>query len=237
MEIAEHLEELHAEGLKLADAASVAALDTAVPGCPDWVVRDLLAHIGEVHRWAAAIVAGALSKPRVDPPAVPGDAELLEWFRTGHAALLETLRAAPGDLECFTFLPAPSPLAFWARRQAMETAIHRADAEGAAGTMTPFADALALDGIDEMLSAFGGRKTPFEPATFRFEPAGSRPWLVTLGPDGLAASRSGGNADLIVSGGASDVFRWLWNRPAEVTMAGDQSVAARWREQLQVRWD
>src|SRR5207253_4063893 len=55
----------------------------------------------------------------------PADAALLAWFRDGHAALVGTLESAPPDLKCFTFLPAPSALAFWARRQAHETGIHQ----------------------------------------------------------------------------------------------------------------
>ena len=61
------------------------------------------------------------------------DPELLAWFRAGHASLAETLTEADPALVCATFMAAPSPLAFWARRQAHETAIHRADAEIAAG--------------------------------------------------------------------------------------------------------
>ena len=53
--------------------------------------------------------------------------------RQGCADLVAALAAAPDDLECWTFLPAPSPRAMWARRQAHETAIHRVDAELAAG--------------------------------------------------------------------------------------------------------
>ena len=63
----------------------------------------------------------------------PPDAELAAGSRQGCAALADALAAAPADLECWTFLRAPSPLAMWARRQAHETAIHRVDAELAAG--------------------------------------------------------------------------------------------------------
>jgi len=33
----------------LVDAAERAGLDAQVPSCPDWVVADLLEHIGTVH--------------------------------------------------------------------------------------------------------------------------------------------------------------------------------------------
>jgi len=38
---------------------------------------------------------------------------LEEWFAEGHFALVATLTEAAPDLECWTFLLAPSPLAFW----------------------------------------------------------------------------------------------------------------------------
>jgi hypothetical protein len=69
----------------------------------------------------AAILAGG-----------PGDDELPGWFREGHASLVRVLEAADPDMTCWTFLDAPSSVAFWARRQAHETAIHRVDAEQAA---------------------------------------------------------------------------------------------------------
>jgi predicted lipid carrier protein YhbT len=39
---------------------------------------------------------------------------------------------------------------FWLRRQAQETAVHRWDAQCAAGTPTPLDPAVALDGIEEL---------------------------------------------------------------------------------------
>jgi uncharacterized protein (TIGR03083 family) len=83
------------------------------------------------------------------PPA--DDGALVDWFREGHAGLVRRLEAAPPDLACWSFLPAPTPLAFWARRQAHETAIHRADAQGSGGAVTPFQPAFAADGLDELL--------------------------------------------------------------------------------------
>jgi uncharacterized protein (TIGR03083 family) len=78
-------------------------------------------------------------------PAQPEDDVLVEWFVAGHAALVQALRDADPDLACWTFLPAPSPLAFWARRQAHETGIHRVDAESPADSITPFPPAFAAD--------------------------------------------------------------------------------------------
>jgi hypothetical protein len=62
-------------------------------------------------------------------------------------------------MAAWTFLPARSPLAFWARRQAHETAIHSADAQLAAGGRPRFPADLAADGVDELLIGFFGRDT------------------------------------------------------------------------------
>ena len=129
---------LRRQGELLADTAQRSGLAAAVPSCPGWAVRDLLKHTGYVHRWATGFVAEGLTRPGGASEEEilgqgPADAELPGWFREGHAALVRALGAADPGLNCWAFLPAPSPLAFWARRQAHETAIHRVDAELAAG--------------------------------------------------------------------------------------------------------
>lgn len=241
MEIGAHIDALEHEGMVLAAAAGAAALGDPVPGCPDWSVRDLLRHIGYVHRWAAAIVAGTLDGPNGDADAavgpVPGDAELLDWYADGHRALVTTLRSAPFDVECFTFLPAPSPLAFWARRQALETAVHGADAAAAAGQPVNFADELAHDGIDETLLGFGSRPRAFEPGSIGLLPGDGPAWRIDLGEEGARATRDvpAGGCDVAIAGSPTQVYLWLWNRPATVEITGDPTVAARWK-QVRVRW-
>jgi uncharacterized protein (TIGR03083 family) len=241
MDVADHLDHLAGDGLLLTDAAARAGLDAQVAACR-WDVRSLVTHIGGVHRWAADIVhTAAPSGDTAAGRAVgqgPGDAALLEWFRDGHAALMSALRAAPADLACFAFLPAPSPLAFWARRQAHETGIHRADAESASGAITPFAPSFAQDGIAEMLHGFAARRSNAvsTPGTIALRPTdGGVAWLVTLGGDRIAAEPSDADADAVVGGSSSDLYLWLWNRPAEVTVTGDAALAELWRT-VRVRW-
>ncbi|MFG2838049.1 maleylpyruvate isomerase family mycothiol-dependent enzyme [Streptomyces zaomyceticus] len=160
MGITEYVDAVETAGSALAEAAAAAGPDAEVPTCPGWRVRDLLRHTSMVHRWATETVA----RPRTayEPGTeteLDGD-ELLAYYREGHAGLVAALRAAPADLECWTFLPAPSPLAFWARRQAHETTVHRADAESALpGGPGPVDPALAADGIDELLCLLHGRDT------------------------------------------------------------------------------
>ncbi|MGA7362009.1 MAG: maleylpyruvate isomerase family mycothiol-dependent enzyme [Candidatus Dormiibacterota bacterium] len=237
------------ESRSLAQAVAGAGLDAPVPTCPDWRVRDLMRHLGGVHRWAATHVSEArMSEMGQDETeavmdSFPEDASLPEWFEEGHQTLGQVLVDAPSDLKCWSFLPAPSPLAFWARRQAHETEIHRADAEFAAGSdRLIFPAAVAADGIEEILFGFGSRARRLSlDREYRLavipqdRPEG---WLVHLGPNGIRAQRRAGDADCHVRGTASDLYLLLWNRlpGSALTVEGDQTALASWQSTMQVTW-
>ncbi|WP_031071110.1 maleylpyruvate isomerase family mycothiol-dependent enzyme [Streptomyces sp. NRRL S-118] len=249
MEITAHIKSLAREGELLADAAEKAGPGAPVPTCPGWQVRDLLRHTGMVHRWARAfVVEGHTSyHPDGGEPDLDGDA-LLEWFREGHRLLVAALTEAPDTLECWTFMPAPSPRAFWARRQAHETTIHRVDAQSALGTAAPGAvsarvDAevpaeVAADGIDELLRGFHAREKSRvrtqEPGVLRVRATDTGDvWTVRLSAGPPRATRGGdGAADCELHGTAEQLYLTLWNRlPAgTVTVTGDERLARLWRE-------
>ncbi|MEU8574574.1 maleylpyruvate isomerase family mycothiol-dependent enzyme [Streptomyces asoensis] len=251
METAEFISVLDREGRALAAAAAEAGPDAKVPTCPEWQVRDLLRHTGAVHRWATSFVALAdpSFRPFGDPPDLDGDA-LLDWFREGHERLVATLSAAPPGLECWHFLPAPSPLAFWARRQAHETAVHRVDAESACGrgpeeTARDLDPAFAADGVDELLRGFHARgksrvrtQTP-RVLRVRATDAAGAAWTVRLSAEPPVTERdTGGGAaadhDCEVSGPAALLYLSLWNRAPFPTVTGDATTAALWREKSAV---
>ncbi|HEY6744429.1 MAG TPA: maleylpyruvate isomerase family mycothiol-dependent enzyme [Mycobacteriales bacterium] len=245
MEISEHLAALTAEGELLARAAERADHEAAVPGCPAWRVGDVVRHTGQVHRWAAAAVRTGSSNAAVYPDddgAGLTGADLVDWFRAGHAALVATLAAADPGVKAFTFLPAPSPLAFWARRQTHETGIHRADVESGSGPITPFGVAEAVDGVDELLGGFAARPSK-KPAGGPGRTLGVLPtdadagWLVRLGTPPERDPAAAAGADCVLRGTASDLHLLLWNRPAgPVDASGDPAVLADWRKQVRVRW-
>ena len=258
MEIAEHIDALRRQGEWLADAAERAGLDATVPPCAPWQVKDLLRHTGYVHRWAARHVTECLDQI-LDGPSEEeilrggaDDAGLLAWFRDGHAALVQTLATADPAVECATFIAAPSPLAFWARRQAHETAIHRADAESAAGATPEYEPGFAADGIDELITGFG-RRRKYQPGADRRPPAARRCacWPRTPATPGssrrvrAACSRGATptarqEAGCTVSGPASGLYLYLWNRAdaarAGVTVTGDPGLLSAWQASVRVRW-
>ena len=70
------------------------------------------------------------------------------------AALVAELSSVSPDTPVWTFSSSNRTASFWQRRRAQETAVHRYDAETAAGTPTPIDADLAVDGIDEFFTVF-----------------------------------------------------------------------------------
>lgn len=249
MKIAEHIRSLDAEGRLLADAAQEAGTGAPVPTCPGWQVRDLLRHTAMVHTWAAAFVTEGHTSdvPDAGEPDLDGP-ELLDRFRAGHRLLVEALERAPQDLECWAFFAAPSPLAFWARRQAHETTIHRVDAESArGGPLSPVASDHAVDGVDELLRGFHARpksrvRTDV-PRTLRVRATDTgSAWTVRLSTAPPATVREGDGASVLppadceLSATAQELYLTLWNRLplTALTVAGDPDLARLWRENSSV---
>ncbi|MBC9715997.1 maleylpyruvate isomerase family mycothiol-dependent enzyme [Streptomyces sp. TRM66268-LWL] len=239
MDIAEHIAILRAEGRLLADSAESAGPDAAVATCPGWQVRDLLKHTGAVHRWATGYVVQKHTerRPLGEAPDLDGDA-LVGWFREGHGLLVEALEQAPDDLECWAFLPAPSPRAFWARRQAHETAVHRVDSDSALrpGAYQGIGSAFAADGIDELLTGFHARERSRvrseEPKVLRVRTTDEDAvWTVRI-TDKPPATTPGeeGEADCEISGPAAQLYLALWNRLPLPQATGDAAVARLWQE-------
>jgi uncharacterized protein (TIGR03083 family) len=247
VDVTREIEQLEHIGVALGDSASAAGLSTRVPSCPEWTVRDLLAHIGMVHRWATTIVGERRSGPAAES-AIPTDDALLSWYRQGHAALVDTLAGAPADVACWSFLPSPSPLEFWCRRQLHETAIHRVDAGLANGERIAYDTDLAADGIDEIITKFLPRPSsnlhlPTERSLLVEATDARRGWRVVIGPgtptgDEVRADDNAYESDCVVRGDASDLYLLLWNRRdwSGLDVGGDDSVLDAWRTQLRVRW-
>lgn len=254
----EYLRALSDEGSRLRQVAS-GHLDAPVPSCPGWTVRDLVAHVGSVHRWATRFVAEGLERPT--PEASEAELlatgrsidNLLEWSQLGHEALLDALRTAPADLQCWSFLPAPSPLVFWARRQAHETTIHRIDVELAASigrtatALTPVPVELAADGIAELLEGFLRRRR--RDATTEDEPSAGvvvvaedaeRTWTFRLVGRVVVPAEEPALGSFEVRGSAEQLYRMLWNRrvDADEMLPGSGDLRRVWEERgVRITWE
>jgi uncharacterized protein (TIGR03083 family) len=134
-------------------------------------------------------------------------------------------------------------LAFWARRQAHETAIHRADAESATGSVPEWEPAFAADGIDELFNGFFSRRRgrlvadPTRSLAVVATDADAA-WTMTIGPDSRTVVAGRQPADLTLTGPATALYLLLWNRgrPGGLELDGDRAVLDLWRERANVTW-
>jgi uncharacterized protein (TIGR03083 family) len=143
---------------RLSDAVAASDLDTRVPSCPEWSLRDLAHHIGVVQwYWGAnvrAANAGERSGGELTP--VPGDRDLLAWLGWCSYMLLGALRQAGPDAPCWTWWGEPHTAAAVGRHQAQEAAVHRWDAELATGSVGSLRPELASDGVPEFIQIMVG---------------------------------------------------------------------------------
>jgi uncharacterized protein (TIGR03083 family) len=232
----DHVEAIRREAAALLDGAATAGLDAPVPSCPDWDVAELLAHIGRVHRFAAACSERTPDDgPSTWPIEIPERADRLEWVREGADRLAAAVDRAAEE-PAWTWI-SPNTVGFWQRRQAHETAMHRVDAQLAAGSVQPIAPDLAADGIDEWFDIVA--HTPFhdpptgDGETLHFHCTDvTGEWLLRLTPDGLEVEREHAKGDVAARGTASDLLCWLQGRgPVDVLdVFGDGALLSRWRE-------
>jgi uncharacterized protein (TIGR03083 family) len=211
-------------------------LETPVPWVPAWTARNLVGHLGTVHRWATAILLAAhTDRPAPEATQVPPDDGLLDWYAAGLIELVAVLRSTPPDAPAWHMSPAADKVAAsWARRQAHELLVHRMDLEAAAGVAHAPVDAeLAADGVDELLGIVVPRWAHTEPlssavatvAVTCTDPA--RAWSVGVlrGTVTVGTERSG-REEAHVQGPATQLLLHLWGRPADVTVEGDPAAEA-----------
>lgn len=254
MDITTHIDVVEQEGQRFAAASRAAGLDATVPSCPGWDVRELVRHLSEIHLWAAAQVTRRATKMWPDglddiaawwPDLAefwPDDDRLVDFYLATNENLVTSLREADPDVEARTFLPAPSPLAMWARRQAHELTIHRVDAEEAGRSGSVIDADVASDGIDELLMAFAPR--PGSVDVDRTSTVAVRAndthqqWHITISPDGFDTSRADAPADAVVDGTAADLYVALWNRgdDSAIRVAGDEQAFMTWHQRHRLRW-
>lgn len=225
----------------LAVAAATAADDAPVPSCPDWTVRDLVGHLGEVQRfWAAIVAAGPADGPTAGPPAgmaaaIP-DGDLTAWYAESTGLLLAALEEGGPDAGCWTWWaasPAPSTAGAVARHQVQEAAVHARDAQEAAGRAEPIPAGIALDGVGEFLVVgFGSCGAwPDKPARVAVHADEGGSWVIDLTEAGAAVvdGGAGPEPDASLRGPASDLVLALYGRrPLDaVGVDGDRAVVER----------
>src|ERR687892_1468884 len=205
-------------------------------------------HVGRVYRRTASWVAGDGSR---ELPRAPEGAVVVDWARAGLDELLAALDKAgePEPGATVATWAGDQPAIFWPRRMAVETAVHRWDAETAVGDARPLGTDLALDGVDELFAVIvpwrgaqeladeaAGRTMHLHATDVPSDEAGQGEWLVTIGPEGLAVEHVHAQGDVGLRGTAADLLLLLYNRvPAErCDVFGDAMLLERWRTTVRV---
>ncbi|MGE6737894.1 maleylpyruvate isomerase family mycothiol-dependent enzyme, partial [Streptomyces sp. NPDC059900] len=130
-------------------------LSMPVEHCGDWTLCDLAEHLGSSNLWAAAAVTEQHGKH--EPTSAPRDPdEFLRWFEGSSGTLLKALDTDP-SASAWTFHP-PHTVGFWQRRRALETLVHRWDAENALGRSRPLDPVLAGEGVAEVFDTMAPRQ-------------------------------------------------------------------------------
>lgn len=232
----DHLLELGSGMAHFAELAAEMSGDEPVPGCPDWTSRDLVQHLGTIHRWSASIV---LSGQRVQLPTPRYGDDLVEWYAGTAAALLAALQAVDADEPVPNFSRLNETASFFHRRQMHEVSVHNVDAAQALGlpeSHWQIEPAIAADGVDEVLHVFFPRMTargrrPDVRSRIRLTATDAAQSWVLSPPsgDGLppVLLHSSLDADTTVEGTSHDLYLALWHRvPAERLTFQDDDARA-----------
>ena len=234
MEHSDYLVALARDGSAFAEACDAAGLAAAVDACPGWSVSDLVWHLTEVHKFWRTIVGERRSTwEGLERPTRPSDNVLLDEYRLGFNDTLSVLSAADPGQSNWTW-SSDHTAGFVMRRMAHETAVHRWDAESAAGRDCAIEAELASDGIDEFLAHMLGDVAADAPAVggsvhlHCTDVAGE--WMVRpTDAGGLNVIREHAKGDAAIRGTASDLLLVLWRRRdlTALEVLGDVQVANR----------
>jgi uncharacterized protein (TIGR03083 family) len=223
-------------------AAANDNLTARVEHCPDWNVADLVAHLTGVHWFWATIVEERLKEPPEESrkPERARDDRLIATFEAGAELLASVLRKTPYHDLVWTWAPAQQDVAFIARHQVQEAAVHHWDAANAAGQTISIGAEVAADAVEEFLtfSVYSDDDPPSTPQPSLNGRFALRctdidaTWTITDGNGPGTASFAAGNPDAApeITAPAGDLLLWLYDRLDVDTSAVDSDLLVRFRE-------
>jgi uncharacterized protein (TIGR03083 family) len=251
MEASRYLDCLAADYGDLRDAVATVEPTVTVPSCPGWTVADLVVHVSQVYLHKAALMRTG-EEPRAWPPPGLAAEPPLALLGRSYGELRAEFRAREPGAPAPTWFGPDQTVAFWIRRMAQETVIHRIDAELAAGLpITGVPADLAADGTDEVLTvmlAYLAQEWPDDFAELAGGhlaaegghdaitiTAGDTSWTIRPSPRQVVVEDGARRAPrLLVQGPPAAVLRWLWGRAGDdaVQLDGDPAWADYLRRML-----
>ena len=214
-------------------------LSIAVPDCPGWTLRDLLAHVGRVYGAVSTVVELRSIEPVKPGPEAFLDPELDDdrtriWFRERVEAVLSALRAVEPSTPLWSWSDQRTA-AFYRRRMVHETAVHLADAARALGRDVELDRDACVDGVDEYfdvmlpvaLTRAGG--SPPTGSLHLHCTDGPGEWLLVPDGERIVVTREHAKGAVAWRGPASALLLAVWGRvDPTLDVIGDQGVSAEW---------
>jgi uncharacterized protein (TIGR03083 family) len=216
-------------------AAAGMGLDADVPTCAGWDVAAVVNHVSGIYARVGFLVAERIAQAPESIPGVPAG-EPIEVLSGLLDELVLALSECDADTPIWTSVfDVPGGAAFWARRMAHESAVHRFDAQAAHGVVQPIDSELASDGIDEMIDVIAPRlyvrdKISGPTGSVRFHSSDNDTWQLQLEPDGLHRIDAVDEADVTVNGTASALLLAAYSRMpwTSLEVHGDADLLTRW---------
>lgn len=200
-----------------------------IPWLGRWTVQSLVVHLSRIHHWAAA-----QARRRQEEPLGRGPFDLPELYESCARELRDALAELDPGARAWTLLDdgvqrsdQTGTVAFWHRRQALETLVHLWDLRTAVGETLDAEVELWLDCLDEVVTVMHPRQVRLG----RIPPLAVR---LTFAPTDADAVVPLGGApadapEVVVVGRASTLALVAWGRHGldapGVTVRGDRAAA------------
>jgi uncharacterized protein (TIGR03083 family) len=220
-------------------AAAQLGLDAPVPTCPDWDVEALVRHVSRVYTTAGYVVGHRVTQRPAEFPPVP-EGEPLAVLESLLDDLVGALREAEADTEVWSWsLDVEPTAAFWARRMAHESSVHRFDAQIAHAMPQPIDSELAADGLDEFIDVLtprlydrNGGTGP--QGTVQLLSTDDVSWCLGLEPDSVERLEVVSEPDASARGTSSTLLLALYGRVPWTSLAieGDIELLNTWSAAL-----
>lgn len=195
-------------------------LDDTVPACPEWRIRDVVHHLGNVASFIHACVERGAGEPEFTDAEMLPDDRLIPWAAEEWERVLDRLAAADPLAAAWNWSAQPHTVSFWPRCLTHEAFVHSWDVADAVGQSLSIPADVAADGVDEILAvhlAAGARDGRRFTCTGRIEvhstDTGDR-WLVELTAATVhtRAAAPGEPRDTQIAATAEGLYLDLWGR-------------------------
>ena len=213
-------------------------LERRVPTCPLWTVGDLCTHVANVYEhktWILALGRFPTNDEFVLERSARETQDPLERVTRWSEELQRQLSERPLDSWASTFMDDDQNVEFWFRRMALETLVHRCDAQLASGPISDMDPELSDDGVDELLW-FWLDEHPDPDNRWRGQSVVVRSarssWTITLESNGPSiVGRDTSDAVAVIQGASGDLLLHVSGRAiTTVQQSGDQDALDVMRE-------